>query len=98
MSLDNAITEDLLELDKYKALARSMAYLAIGNAETEAELGCVTESTFDSMLDIFYAFPDDAELRNDCLAARKAMRQNEWGIEFIATVFDLELDPEWQDN
>lgn len=85
------------ESEKYKALARQMAYIAIGNAETEAELGSVTGSTFDSLLDIFYAFPDDAELRQDCLLARKAMRQTEWGDGFIATVFDLELDPEWQE-
>lgn len=85
------------ESEKYKALARRMAYIAIGNAETEAELGCVTGSTFETMLDIYDAFPDDEELRQDCLLARKAMRQNEWGLEFPAEDFDLPLDAEWQE-
>ena len=82
----------------YKALARSMAYIAIGNAETEAELGAVTGSTFESMLDIYHAFPEDAELRQDCLVARKAMRQTEWGDELgVIEDFDLELDEEWRE-
>lgn len=85
------------ESEHYKKLARQMAYIAISNAETEAEIGAVTGSTFDSLLDIYHAFPDDAELRQDCLLARKAMRQNEWGIEFPVEEFDLPLDPEWQE-
>ena len=86
-----------MQLETYKKLARQMAYIAIGNAETEAEIGAVTGSTFDSLLDIYNAFPDDAELRQDCLLARKTMRQNEWGDYFTPEDIDLPLDPEWQE-
>jgi hypothetical protein len=85
------------ESENYKALARRMAWIAIGNAETEAELGCVAGTTYDSMLDIYHAFEGDDEIRNDVLIARKAMRQSEWGLDFRAEEFDLELDPEWQE-
>jgi len=104
MSVNDSIREDLLELEvcrleltSAKALARAMAYLVICNAETEAELGAVSGYAFDSILDIYHSFPDDAELREDCLKARKAMRQSEWGDAFVIETFDLELDPEWQE-
>jgi hypothetical protein len=108
ISYDTAIAaiEDLQgvisELQDELLLARGgmtrLAWLAIGNAETEAELGCVTQSTYDSMLDIYYMFKGDNAMRQDVLAARKAMRQNEWGIEFPAEEFDLPLDPEWLED
>ena len=86
-----------LELTSARALARAMAYLVICNAETEAELGAVSGYTFDSILDIYHSFPDDAELREDCLKARNALRLISWGDFFIIESFDLELDPEWKE-
>ena len=95
---DALVAQRLWErLQKSEKLNKQLAYYVIGNAETEAEMGSVCESTYDSLLDIYFIFEGDAEMQSDVLVARKAMRQNEWGIEFRAEEFDLELDEDWQE-
>jgi hypothetical protein len=85
------------ELTLWKGRAKRLAWIAIGNAETEAEIGLVAGTTFESMIDIYDMFSGDNEIQRDVLIARKTMRQSEWGCDFRATEFDLELDPEWQE-
>jgi hypothetical protein len=105
MTQANAVIADLCEtvdnlkdeLTLLKGKAVRLAWIAIGNAETEAELGSVCQDTYDSMLDIYEMFKDNYEIRRDVLNARKAMRQNEWGIDFPVEEFDLPLDADWQD-
>lgn len=95
---DALVAQRLWErLQKSEKLNKQLAYYVIGNAETEADMGSVCESTYDSLLDIYFIFEGDSEMQNDVLVARKAMRQNEWGIEFRAEEFDLDLDPDWQE-
>lgn len=96
--LQGVISELRDELTLANGRLERLAWIAIGNAETEADLGSVCQGTYDSMLDIYDMFPKNHAIRRDALAARKSMRQNEWGIEFPVEEFDLELDPEWQDD
>jgi hypothetical protein len=76
--------------------ARLMAELLIEVANSEAEMGSVSGTMFDALGDVYAVFVNTIpDIAIDAQEARKNMRQTEWGNEFKADDFDLELDPEW---
>lgn len=83
--------------DRALELAERTAWLAIGIANTQAELGLITGEAFDSMGELFQAWKyTNADIAEAALVARRELRCNEWGIEFTGVLMeDLPLPAEW---
>ena len=80
----------LTETEQWQDLAKKLAMLAIGNAESEAEVGLVSRHTYDSMVDIYDAFlVVDPEIADYALGARWLIRQSEWATDYPVEYFDI---------
>lgn len=67
-------------------------------AGEEASMGSVSGNMFDALQDLYHDWKDvDESFAREILAARKSMRQTEWGDDFEPEEFDMPLDPEWAD-